>query len=173
MAVCVAHAVLMANATYNGMGLHIWQFNSELNARYYLWIGISSQFYVLGLCGFKCALILQYLQLFGVSTRFRWASYSLIFFCVGYLFCNMITEFLGCTPIEKKWKPETPGHCINSVATNIFYGACNMASDLAIAILPLVMIWKLRFQTTRQKIGLSLVLSCGFMLVPSMPIRGP
>ncbi len=165
MLVCIAHAVLMANASYNGMGLHIWQFDAELNSRYYLWIGISSEFYVLGLCGYKCALILQYLQLFGVSTRFRWGCYSLLFFCVGYLFCNMVTEFFGCSPIEKKWEPTIPGHCINSVATNSFYGACSMASDLAIAILPLVMIWRLQFQTWRQKFGLSLVLTSGFMSV--------
>ncbi|KAK7745646.1 hypothetical protein SLS62_009687 [Diatrype stigma] len=168
---CIAHAGLMANATHNGMGLHVWQYDAELNARYYLWIGISSEFYVLGLCGFKCALILQYLQLFGVNSRFRWACYGLLFFCVGYLFCNLMTEFLGCTPIAKKWEPNLPGHCINSVATNSFYGACSMASDLAIAILPLTMIWRLQFQSKRQKLGLSLVLSCGFVLVSLYPGR--
>ncbi|KAI1081318.1 hypothetical protein F5B20DRAFT_535617 [Whalleya microplaca] len=163
MVVIIAHAVLMAQATYNGMGLHIWQFDSELNSRYYLWIGITSEFYVAGLCGFKCALLLLYLRLFGVSQRFKWTCYGMMFFCVTYLFCNAITEFFGCHPIEKKWQPGLPGHCINSVAAANFYGACNMASDLVIAIMPLVVIWRLQFPTTRQKVGLSLVLSCGFL----------
>ncbi|KAI1393823.1 uncharacterized protein F4822DRAFT_424285 [Hypoxylon trugodes] len=163
MLVCIAHAVLIAIATYNGMGLHIWQYDSELNSRYYLWVGISSEFYVLGLLGFKSALILMYLQLFGVYARFRWACYGTLFFCFGYLFCNMMTEFFGCHPIRKKWEPSMPGTCINSSATNTFYGACNMASDLVIAILPLTMIWKLQVATGRQKVGLSLVLSCGFV----------
>ncbi|KAI8958791.1 hypothetical protein F5Y11DRAFT_351184 [Daldinia sp. FL1419] len=162
MLVCVAHAVLMAVATYNGMGLHAWQYDEELNSRYYLWVGISSEFYVLGLMSFKSALILLYLQLFGVYTRFRWACYTTLFFCIGYLFCNLMTEFLGCHPIRKKWEPSLPGHCINSVATAIFYGVCNMASDLIIAILPLTMIWKLQVATKSQKVGLSLVLSSGF-----------
>ncbi|KAI2630639.1 hypothetical protein GGR54DRAFT_162649 [Hypoxylon sp. NC1633] len=163
MIVCIAHSVLMAIATYNGMGLHIWQYNSELNSRYYLWIGITSEFYVLGLCGFKCALLILYLQLFGVYTRFRWACYGTLFFCVGYLFCNMLTEFLGCHPIKKKWEPDVPGYCINSIAAATFYGACNMASDLTIAILPLTMIWKLQIATRQQKVGLSLILSSGFI----------
>ncbi|XXH05141.1 hypothetical protein Hte_011566 [Hypoxylon texense] len=158
-----SHAVLMALATYNGMGLHIWQYNSELNSRYYLWIGITSEFYVLGLMGFKCALCILYLQLFGVYARFRWTCYSTMFFCVGYLFCNMMTEFFGCHPIKKKWQPDLEGHCINSTAAATFYGACNMATDLIIAIMPLTMIWKLQIATRRQKVGLSLVLSCGFI----------
>ncbi|KAI1143932.1 hypothetical protein F5Y05DRAFT_418117 [Hypoxylon sp. FL0543] len=163
MLVLIAHSVLMAIATYNGMGLHIWQYDAELNSRYYLWIGITSEFYCLGLCGFKVALVIMYIQLFGVYDRFRWACYGTLFFCVGYLFCNMLTEFLGCNPIAKKWQPGLEGECINSVAAATFYGACNMVSDLVIAILPLTMIWKLQVATRGQKIGLSLVLSCGFI----------
>ncbi|KAI1340643.1 hypothetical protein F5Y15DRAFT_46836 [Xylariaceae sp. FL0016] len=161
--VCVAHAVLMANAAYNGMGLHIWQYDDDLNARYYLWIGITSEFYVLGLMGFKVALLLLYLQLFGVNTKFRWACYGTLFFSVAYLLCNLFTEFLGCTPIEKKWYPSTPGSCIDSKITNAFYGACSMATDLVIAILPLTMVWRLVLPSRRQKVGLTLILSCGFV----------
>ncbi|OTB06761.1 hypothetical protein M426DRAFT_98130 [Hypoxylon sp. CI-4A] len=162
MLVCIAHSVLMANATYNGMGLHIWQYDSELNSRYYLWVGITSEFYALALCGFKSALLLLYIQLFGVYAKFRWTCYATLFFCVSYLLCNMMTEFFGCQPIRKKWEPSLPGSCIDTDATAIFYGACSMASDLIIAILPLTMIWKLQVATLRQKIGLSLVLSSGF-----------
>ncbi|KAI1758790.1 hypothetical protein GGR53DRAFT_515863 [Hypoxylon sp. FL1150] len=163
MLVCIAHAVLMAIATYNGMGLHVWQYDSELNSRYYLWVGITSEFYILGLVGFKVALCILYLRLFGVYTRFRWACYSTMFFCVGYLFCNMMTEFFGCHPIKKKWQPDLEGECINSTAADTFYGACNMTTDLIIAIMPLTMIWKLQIATTRRKFGLSIVLSSGFI----------
>ncbi|KAI0009812.1 hypothetical protein F4779DRAFT_337953 [Xylariaceae sp. FL0662B] len=163
MVILIAYSALMAQATYNGMGLHIWQFDAELNSRYYLWVGITSEFYVAGLCGFKCALLLLYIRLFGVSERFKWTCYGTMFFCVGYLFCNSMTEFFGCHPIEKKWLPGLPGKCLNTVAAASFFGACNMATDLVIAILPLVVVWRLQFPTKRQKVGLSLVLSCGFL----------
>ncbi|KAI1389496.1 uncharacterized protein F4822DRAFT_427845 [Hypoxylon trugodes] len=163
MLTVIAHAVLMANATYHGMGLHIWQFTPELNSEYYLWIGISSEFYVLSLAGFKSALLLLYIQIFGVNNKFRIACYITLFYTLGYLTCNALTEFLGCHPIAKKWDSKLPGHCINTVAANIAYGAGHMTSDLIIGILPLTMIWRLQFQTTKQKIGLSLALSSGLV----------
>jgi hypothetical protein len=153
----------MCYATYNGMGLHIWQYTPELNSRYYLWIGISSEFYALSLMGFKLTLLVIYLQLFGVNRKFAMACYVTMFCVVGYIFSNMLTEFLGCQPIAKKWDQKLPGQCINSVGANIAYGAGHMLSDLAIAILPLVMVWRLKFPTTRQKLGLSAALGIGFM----------
>ncbi len=168
MVVSIAHGTLIGIATYHGMGLHIWQFTPELNSEYYLWLGISSQFYTLGLAGFKSALILLYLQTFGlVSRRFRIACYLTLFYTVGYLTANLLTEFLGCWPIAKKWQPDLPGHCINRTAANTSFGIGHVTSDLIIAILPLPPIWNLTFPTTRQKIGLSLTLSSGFLFVVS------
>ncbi|KAI8625735.1 hypothetical protein F5Y19DRAFT_449382 [Xylariaceae sp. FL1651] len=162
--IIIAHAVLMGIATYHGMGLHIWQYSPELNSEYYLWVGITSQFYVVGLAGFKSALILLYLQTFGiVSRKFRIACYLTLFYTLGYLTSNLFAEFLGCWPIAKKWQPDLPGHCINRTAANTFFGIGHVTSDLIIGILPLPPIWQLTFPTTRQKIGLSFTLSSGFI----------
>ncbi|KAI0873745.1 hypothetical protein GGS24DRAFT_461878 [Hypoxylon argillaceum] len=164
MVISIAHGVLMGLATYHGMGLHIWQFTPELNSEYYLWIGITSQFYTVGLAGFKSALVFLYLQTFGlVSRRFRIACYLTLFYTLGYLTANLFAEFLGCWPIAKKWHADLPGHCINRTAANTFFGIGHVTSDLIIAILPLPPIWRLTFPTTRQKIGLSLTLSSGFI----------
>ncbi|RYP71757.1 hypothetical protein DL770_008075 [Monosporascus sp. CRB-9-2] len=163
MVAIIVHAVLMAQATRHGMGLHIWEYTRELNSEYYLWIGISSMFYVLSLAGFKSALLLLYLQLFGVNRKFRIACYIALFYTLGYLTCNLLTEFLGCNPIQKKWHSELPGKCINTIAANIAYGAGHMTSDLIIGILPLVMVWRLQFPTRRQKLGLSLALGSGLL----------
>ncbi len=118
---------------------------------------------------FKSALILLYLQTFGlVSRRFRIACYLTLFYTVGYLTANLLTEFLGCWPIAKKCgNPTYPGHCINRTAANTSFGIGHVTSDLIIAILPLPPIWNLTFPTTRQKIGLSLTLSSGFLFVVS------
>ncbi|KAI1189405.1 hypothetical protein F5B17DRAFT_391372 [Nemania serpens] len=164
MVISIAHGVLMGRATYHGMGLHIWQFTPELNSEYYLWIGITSQFYTVGLAGFKSALILLYLQTFGlVSRKFRITCYLTLFYTLGYLTANLFVEFLGCWPVAKKWHSELPGHCVNRTVANTFFGIGHVSSDMIIAILPLPPIWKLTFPTTRQKIGLSLTLSSGFI----------
>ncbi|KAI1325089.1 hypothetical protein F5Y16DRAFT_278300 [Xylariaceae sp. FL0255] len=160
----IIYSVLMGLATYHGMGLHIWQYTPELNSQYYLWIGISSEFYCLALAGFKSALILLYLQTFGlVSRKFRIACYLTLFYTLGYLSSNLLTEFLGCTPVSKFWEPDTPGHCIDKTAANTFYGIGHVTSDLIIGILPLPSIWRLSWPSTRQKLGLSLTLTCGFL----------
>ncbi|KAI1283903.1 hypothetical protein F5Y07DRAFT_393841 [Xylaria sp. FL0933] len=172
MLVSIAHGTLIGIATYHGMGLHIWQYTPELNSEYYLWLGISSQFYTLGLAGFKSALVLLYLQTFGlVSKRFRIACYLTLFYTVGYLTANLLLEFLGCWPIAKKWQPDLPGHCINRTAANTAFGIGHVTSDLIIAILPLPPIWSLTFPTIRQKIGLSLTLSSGFIAWTVATIR--
>lgn len=163
MGLLIGHAVLMVFATYHGMGLHIWQYTPELNADYYLWLGISSMFYTTSLVGFKTALLLLYLQVFGNNKRFRWACWITMGFTWAYLTPALLTEFLGCQPVEKKWLPETPGHCMHDVPAKIFYGAGHVISDLVIGILPLTMIWKLQHMSAVQKIGLSLVLCSGFI----------
>jgi hypothetical protein len=167
MVISVAHAVLMGiAAAYHGMGLHVWQYTPELNSEYYLWIGITSEFYAVGLAGFKSALIVMYLQTFGlVSRRFRIACYLTLFYTLGYLTANAFVEFLGCSPVAKKWQADLPGHCIDRRAANTFFGIGHVTSDLIIAILPLFPIWNLTFPSTKQKFGLSLMLSSGFMLV--------
>ncbi|KAI1260904.1 hypothetical protein F5Y18DRAFT_440914 [Xylariaceae sp. FL1019] len=161
--ICITYSVLMGIAARMGMGLHVWQYTKELNSSYYLWIGITSEFYCLGLAGFKSALVLLYLQTFGlVSKKFRIACYLTLFYTLGYLTANLISQFLGCTPVAKFWDSDLPGHCIDKRGANTFFGIGHVTSDLIIAILPLRPIWKLSFPSTKQKIGLSLTLTTGF-----------
>ncbi|KAI9687234.1 MAG: hypothetical protein M1822_002277 [Bathelium mastoideum] len=159
----ICYSVTIAIATYHGMGQHVWTYTPELSAQYYYWLGVASEFYVLSLAGYKTALLLLYLQLFKVNNRFRWACYITLFYTNGYLFCNFITEFLGCNPPAKTYNKELPGHCINTIAANISYGVGHMSSDLIIAILPLPMVWRLQLKSKKEKVGISLVLTSGFL----------
>ncbi|KAI9710131.1 MAG: hypothetical protein M1820_002933 [Bogoriella megaspora] len=161
----IAYSITLGIASHHGMGEHIWilSANKELNKEYYYWLSVASEFYVLSLAGYKTALLLLYLQLFKVNNKFRWAVYITMFYTNGYLFCNFITEFLGCDPPAKTYDKSLKGHCINTVAANISYGVGHMSSDLIIAILPLPMVWRLQLKTVREKIGISLVLTSGFI----------
>ena len=163
MVFIICYSILLAIATHHGMGQHIWTFTPELSSEYYYWLGVASEFYVLSLAGYKTALLLLYLQLFKVNKTFRWACYITLFYTNGYLFCNFITEFLGCSPPAKTYNKELPGHCINTIAANIAYGVGHMSSDLVIAILPLPMVWGLQLKSVKEKVGISLVLTSGFL----------
>ncbi|KAI1822121.1 hypothetical protein F4861DRAFT_541289 [Xylaria intraflava] len=164
MMISIAQAVTTGLATYHGMGLHVWQYTPELNADYYLWVAITSEFYAAGLAGFKSSLIVLYLQIFGAGNKkFRIACYVVLFYTLGYLTANILLEFLGCWPIPKFWRSDLPGHCVDRTPANTFFGIGHVTSDLIIAALPLGPIWKLKFPTVKQKIGLSLTLSSGLI----------
>ena len=126
---------------------------------------ISSVFYLLSICGYRLALLLMYLRLFGVSKPFRWATYVVMVFVTGYLFSNLLTLIFGCTPINKYWKPDEPGHCIVLNKADYAYGSMNVASDVLLFLLPLPMVWQLQL-TRKEKFGLVLIFMSGVLYVP-------
>ena len=116
--------------------------------------------YIITLLGYKFSILLLYLRLFGVSDKFRYYTWAVMFFVSGYLFSNFLTQLFGCTPIFKYWLSNTPGHCIVAVKAAFAYGSMNFISDLMIFILPLPMVWRLKL-SRRQKCGVSLVFMGG------------
>lgn len=83
-----------------------------------------------------------------------------MFFVFGYLFSNLLTQIFGCTPIDKYWKPETPGHCILKIKAAYALGSMNFISDLFIFILPLPTVWRLHLPR-KDKLGVTLVFMGG------------
>lgn len=116
--------------------------------------------YLCSILGYRVALLLMYLRLFGVSQPFRYATWAVLFFVAGYLSSNIITLIFGCTPISKYWKPEIPGHCIVLTQADYAYGSMNVVSDVLLFLLPLPMVYQLRL-TRKEKVGLVLVFMSG------------
>ena len=162
------------------MGLHIWDYTPELLSSYYFvcpcnsafprnskadgfqWVNISSELYVPSLLGYKLSILLTFYRLFSVSKPLRVCWIIVTIFTVSYLFCNMVTQALGCNPPRKYYVPSTPGTCINYRAAGSAYLAMNIFSDLLITALPIKMIWGLQLDK-REKWGLVAVLCSGAM----------
>lgn len=128
----------------------------------YQWIFISSIVYLISLLGYKFAILLLYLRLFGVDKNFRYSTWTVMFFVFGYLFSNLLTQIFGCAPVDKFWKPKTPGHCLVLTKAVYAYGSMNFISDLFIFVLPLPMIWRLKL-SRKEKLGVTLVFMSGAM----------
>ena len=79
------------------------------------WIFISSFVYLFSLGLYKFTILLLYLQLFGVDKRFKYTTWTVMFFVFGYLFTNLLTMIFGCTPIDKSWNSTSPGHCVDGM----------------------------------------------------------
>lgn len=120
--------------------------------------------YLLSILGYRLALLLMYLRIFGVNKPFKYATWAVLFFVTGYLSCNIITLLFGCTPMTKYWKPDEPGHCIILVKADHAYGSMNVVSDLLLFLLPLPMVWKLQL-SRKEKLGLALVFMSGILYV--------
>ena len=156
----IVYSVLIGLSTRHGMGLHEIDFTPALFEQWYLWIGIASEFYALSLMGYKVAILLLYLRIYKVDRYFRWACYATLFIVVGYLFSNVITQFLGCNPPQKSWMTKLPGHCIDGVMADYGYGSLHFITDLIIFILPIPMIWKTQLRT-KEKIGIMIIFMFG------------
>lgn len=128
----------------------------------YQWVFISSLVYLVTLWLYKFTILLLYLRLFGIDSRFRYCTWVVMLFVFGYLFSNFLTMIFGCTPTDKYWKAKTPGHCINQTKADFGYGSLNFISDLFIFVLPLPMVWGLQL-SRREKLGVTLVFLSGAM----------
>ena len=126
--------------------------------------------YLMSILGYRIALLLMYLRLFGVSQPFKYATWAVTFFVTGYLFCNIITLLFGCTPLAKYWKHDEPGHCIDLVQADYAYGSMNVVSDVLMFILPLPMVWQLNL-SRKERLGLVLVFMGGIAYAVFFPIQ--
>lgn len=133
---------------------------------------ISSVLYLLSIYGYRLALLLMYIRLFGVSKPFRYATLAVMAFVTGYLFSNFLTLLFGCTPIQKYWRPEEPGHCIVLNKADYAYGSMNVGSDVLLFLLPLPMVWQLNL-SRKDKFGLFLIFMGGIAYVPVYPDQIP
>ncbi|MCJ1458275.1 hypothetical protein MMC28_008646 [Mycoblastus sanguinarius] len=162
LSACIGFSCVLGISTKYGMGLHLKDMTPELKSDHSEWIYISSTMYLISILGYRVALLLMYLRVFGASQKFRYATWAVLFFVTGYLSCNFVTLLFGCTPIAKYWKPDEPGHCINLVKADHTYGSMNVVSDFLMFLLPLPMVWQLQL-SGREKLGLFLVFMSGII----------
>jgi hypothetical protein len=119
------------------------------------------------------SILVQYLQMFAPSrtvNRFVfWGSWLVILTSFTFYTIDTFLTIFACNPREKIWnKFEQKGHCINYNAVILATGYFNIASDLAILLLPVRSVWKLQIPL-RKKINISLLFGTGLLLVALDP----
>ena len=66
----------------------------------------------------------------------------------GVLF--ILVALFQCAPMESIWNIEVPGHCIKVLAFFRAETAINLATNVAILLLPMPMIWHLHMALRRR-----------------------
>ncbi|KAL3470874.1 hypothetical protein BJX99DRAFT_250865 [Aspergillus californicus] len=115
----------------------------------------------------KASIVFLYLRIF-VTPKFILAARIVLGVIVVYGLWTVISAFLNCLPINSFWDTSIPGHCIPKAFLWYFNGGLNIATDLAVLILPVPVLSHLRLPR-RQKFGVILIFATGgFTCVTSM-----
>lgn len=116
----------------------------------------------------KIAVLLLYYRLlrvaFQTSKTLRVIAYGtsvLVIISALVLICTSIFE---CTPVQKKWLPNTPGHCMDQTTPWILNAVLTILTDVAILVLPVPHIWKMRLGIL-EKIGVTSIFALGWWYV--------
>ncbi|KAG4412358.1 hypothetical protein IFR04_014515 [Cadophora malorum] len=154
-----AYSVLQVIQTQYGSGLHIWDVPLKKYTTYTK-LGIPGAVtYNMSTLFTKVAILLFYLRL-STDFRFRCVTYAVMFVAVGYSLAGGFAFLYLCRPLPKYWDFSIPGKCSNFGAAFLAGAALNVATDVALLLLPLWLLHPLKLPL-RQKIGVTLILMTG------------
>ena len=81
--------------------------------------------------------------------------YAIIITTATYALLGSFEFLFSCKPMAKSWdKAITYGSCINVAKILAIHGGLNIATDIAMLILPVIMVWKLQLPR-KEKIALA------------------
>ena len=77
----------------------------------------------------------------------------------------LLATLLICSPVTYSFDKTTPGgHCGDLTSFELYTAILNLVLDFIIVTLPMPMLWSLQMRT-KQKVGISIVLGIGIMLL--------
>ncbi|KAL4780330.1 hypothetical protein BJX76DRAFT_364388 [Aspergillus varians] len=130
-----------------------------------LWLSIP--FYNMSLTLIKAAIVFLYLRVFP-TPKFVLAARIVIGVIVTYGLWTLLSSFLNCLPVKSFWDQDVTGSCIPRTFLWYFNAAMNIATDIAILVLPIPVLSHLRIPA-RQKIGVLFIFATGgFACITSM-----
>ena len=69
LVVSIVYSVCIGIATHHGMGMHSADFTSDVEEQYYFWVLIGSEFYALGLLGYKVGVLHSHASVANIHRR--------------------------------------------------------------------------------------------------------
>ncbi|KIV98807.1 uncharacterized protein PV09_09457 [Verruconis gallopava] len=147
----------------SGMGIHADQVPMTSIVMMAKWLLVAELLYAWNLCWTKIAVLLMYYRIFRFPFFKRMAYVIGSFVVIWGITITFVFIFI-CTPVQKIWYPEIPGHCVYQVGTWIANATSTIISDVAILVLPIREVWKLQLRKF-EKIAVSITFSLGFFVV--------
>ena len=115
--------------------------------------------YVSAITTIKLSIILFYRKLFNGPT-FKVIAAILSGVVIAWWLAVILVEVFSCHPISGMWDTSVNSTCVDAVHFYIGVAVPNVATDIAILVLPMRMVWRLQ-TTLGQNIALSLTFLTG------------
>lgn len=102
--------------------------------------------------------LLRYLDLPIVRVS-RIINWGLMVVLAGFFTAATFVDIFTCTPIQKSWLPEMPGHCLDMQKFNYIISSVNISTSLLLICIPLPTLYLAQEKCieVRQLIGLVLL----------------
>lgn len=123
--------------------------------------------YMLLLVASKISILLVYARIFP-NRRFQYAVYVLATFLVCHGVLYLLLTALQCLPVNSIWdRSITNPKCLNANAIVYSSGVLSIFEDVAILLLPIRQVWRLKIDR-RRRIMLLALFSIGVLYVISL-----
>lgn len=144
-----------------GMGLHADKVPLDDIVLMAKLLVVGEILYVFNLVWTKLSLLMMYYRIFRFPYFKKWA-YIIGTFILAWVICITFLFIFICVPVQKLWYPQLPGRCINQVGTWVANAASTIGTDLAILILPIPQVWKMKLRIS-EKIAVTIAFGLGFL----------
>lgn len=129
-----------------------------------LWLAIP--FYNASLACTKFSILFQYLRIFPAKA-FRISCWIVMAIVALYSSWAIVSGFVNCVPVAKFWDRTIAGNCLSFEALWFFNASMNIATDLALLIMPMPLLSQLQLPRM-QKLALVAVFAIGGLYVFSL-----
>ncbi|KAJ6787137.1 hypothetical protein PWT90_05367 [Aphanocladium album] len=144
-------AMLLACLPF-GAGYHQWDVRLAAYHQIEFFLFVSFVLYDVAIVGAKVSILLQLSAIFSGTSRgiFYWVSMALILINVIFYVALSFALIFQCQPLEKAWRPDIPGKCVNQDVLLTSSGPFNIVSDFLMFLLPVWAILKLQLPIRRR-----------------------
>lgn len=121
--------------------------------------------YLLSIMCTKIAILLLYVQLFGIKRPFRYLCFAMMGVVASYCIIFFFIEAFNCNPVTKVWHSLTykgKFSCFDNSMVEFVIGGFNIATDLIILVMPVPIILNLKMDLKRR-LGLLVIFSTGIL----------
>ncbi|KXH26799.1 integral membrane protein [Colletotrichum salicis] len=159
-----AYSVIQVYETRNGAGHHIWDVSRADAVAFHKLSMVDLAAYSLSVLFTKASILVFYLR-FPLKRAVRIVVYVVMFATVAYSLAGALGWAYLCTPMEKIWDMDVSGTCVDRSMWWLMLSVCNVATDLAILLLPIWILSPLSLRLVK-KIEMTIFLMAGGFLPP-------